>query len=329
MTQLIAREHEEVTENYEQIEQIFLKRYKLSAEMFRLMFIKHSKNADGTLKNSVHEIRNYFQEWIKGFEVETFEQLCDLMISDQMKRRVPTQVKEHFIDEWPKFKSSELLSEKLDQYERVWNVLKRKKVSHDNRDKYSSYRKKKLAFARGATKEPNQENLERFKNSKVNEGFELKNSIESPFLKHEEISEVRGNEALDTISQVKCQECGCKAFSIKNVSDINREILEDTYFCSEPEQENERSFREADNTIIVEVELIPDYEIFVGKYSVINTPHKFFRNDEAREYLFLEKIEADIIAIPPGVDELTDSKDFDDESATIPVMPDIAGTTEI
>ncbi|GBM38086.1 hypothetical protein AVEN_40964-1 [Araneus ventricosus] len=57
--------------------------------------------------------------------------------------------------------------------------------------------------------------------------------------------------------------------------------------------------------------------------------HAVEKNYEAREYLFLEKIEADIIAIPPGVDELTDSKDFDDESATIPVMPDIAGTAEI
>ncbi|GBM77798.1 hypothetical protein AVEN_231597-1 [Araneus ventricosus] len=141
------------------------------------MFIKHSKNADGTLKDFVYELRTYFQEWIKGLEVETFEQLCDLMIIDQMKRRVPTEVKEHFIDEWPKFKPPELLSEKFDQYESVWNLLKRKKVSHDHRDKYSSYRKKKLAFARGATKEPNQKNLERFKNSKVNEGFERKKSI--------------------------------------------------------------------------------------------------------------------------------------------------------
>ncbi|GBM51237.1 hypothetical protein AVEN_73848-1 [Araneus ventricosus] len=52
--------------------------------------------------------------------------------------------------------------------------MKRKAVSHDHRDKYFSDREKKLTSARGATKEPKQENLERFKNSKFDECFEWK-----------------------------------------------------------------------------------------------------------------------------------------------------------
>ncbi|GBO16085.1 hypothetical protein AVEN_15237-1 [Araneus ventricosus] len=99
MAQLIAREPEEVTEDYEQIKQILLKRYELSAEMFSQMFIKHSKNADGTWKGFMYQIRTYLQEWIKGLEVERFEQLCDLISTDQIKCRVPTEVKEYFIDE--------------------------------------------------------------------------------------------------------------------------------------------------------------------------------------------------------------------------------------
>ncbi|GBN43750.1 hypothetical protein AVEN_177645-1 [Araneus ventricosus] len=79
-----------------------------------------------------------------------------------MKCRVPTEVKEHFIDKWPKFKSPELLSEKLDQYESVRNVMKRKTASHNQRDKYSSYRERNLAHVRATTKE-------------VDEGFERKN----------------------------------------------------------------------------------------------------------------------------------------------------------
>ncbi|GBN48968.1 hypothetical protein AVEN_107652-1 [Araneus ventricosus] len=99
MAQLIAREPEEVTEDCGQIKQILLKRYKFSDEMFRQMFIKHSKNADGTWKDFVYDLRTYFQEWIKGLDVENFDQLCDLIITDEIKRRVPTEVKEHFIDE--------------------------------------------------------------------------------------------------------------------------------------------------------------------------------------------------------------------------------------
>ncbi|GBM05616.1 hypothetical protein AVEN_202249-1 [Araneus ventricosus] len=71
MAQLIAREPEEVTEDYEQVEQILLKRYKLSAEMFRQMFTKHSKNADGAWKDFVYELGTYFEEWIEGLKVET------------------------------------------------------------------------------------------------------------------------------------------------------------------------------------------------------------------------------------------------------------------
>ncbi|GBM16790.1 hypothetical protein AVEN_9379-1 [Araneus ventricosus] len=60
---------------------------------------------------------------------------------------------------------------------------------------------------------------------------------ESHFLQPEVISEV-GDEILDTISQVNCQELECKDFSIKSESDINKEFLEDADFGFEPEQEN-------------------------------------------------------------------------------------------
>ncbi|GBN12958.1 hypothetical protein AVEN_273319-1 [Araneus ventricosus] len=46
MAQLDVRQPEEMTEDCYQMKQILMKRYKLSAEMFRQMFTKHSKNAD-------------------------------------------------------------------------------------------------------------------------------------------------------------------------------------------------------------------------------------------------------------------------------------------
>ncbi|GBM80594.1 hypothetical protein AVEN_167898-1 [Araneus ventricosus] len=69
-------------------------------------------------------------------------------------------------------------------------------------------------------------------------------------------SKEKGNEVLYTISQVKCQEYGSKVFSIKKESDVGKEFLEVVDFGSE--QENESSFREADNAVIQEDELIPD-----------------------------------------------------------------------
>ncbi|GBO04159.1 hypothetical protein AVEN_184329-1 [Araneus ventricosus] len=84
----------------------------------------------------------------------------------------------------------------------------------------------------------------------------------SHFLHSEVISEEKGNETLDTILQVKCQESGNKAFSIKTISDMNQEIIKDAEFGSEPEKERQTSFRE--NKLTEEDELISDCEIPVS-----------------------------------------------------------------
>ncbi|GBN26606.1 hypothetical protein AVEN_53923-1 [Araneus ventricosus] len=100
--------------------------------MFKQLFTKHTKNADGNLREFLYELRTDFQKLIKGLEVETFEQLWNLIVTDEMERRVlrntgivPTEIMEHFIDKWPQFKSPALLSEKLDQYESVRNMTKK------------------------------------------------------------------------------------------------------------------------------------------------------------------------------------------------------------
>ncbi|GBM64320.1 hypothetical protein AVEN_25933-1 [Araneus ventricosus] len=101
------------------------------------------------------------------------------------------------------------------------------------------------------------------------------NAIErSHFLHSEVISEENGNETLDTISQVKCQKSGNKAFSIKTVSDVNQEIIEDVEFGSESEKENQTSFRE--NKLTEEDELNSGYEILVSANRLNDSAQKEF-----------------------------------------------------
>lgn len=58
--------------------------------------------------------------------------------------------------------------------------------------------------------------------------------------------------------------------------------------------------------------------------------HKTFKSaEEAVEYLFSEEIEADMVALPPDVDEITDEESFDDDETGCPVVQDIPGTVEI
>ncbi|KAG8240210.1 hypothetical protein J437_LFUL019341 [Ladona fulva] len=56
----------------------------------------------------------------------------------------------------------------------------------------------------------------------------------------------------------------------------------------------------------------------------VKTPVK-----EACDYLFSEVIEADITAIPPEVDELTDEDGVDDDALALPLVSDVAGAAEI
>lgn len=56
-------------------------------------------------------------------EISIFEELCDLTVTDQIKQKVPPELKEHFFGEFSMFKSSNVNSEKLDAYENVKRSL--------------------------------------------------------------------------------------------------------------------------------------------------------------------------------------------------------------
>ncbi|GFY78241.1 hypothetical protein TNIN_155361 [Trichonephila inaurata madagascariensis] len=56
-----------------------------------------------------------------------------------MKKKVPTKVQEHFLDEWVKIKTPKVLVEKLDEYEDVRGKTKRPAVPFISKEK--SYRK--------------------------------------------------------------------------------------------------------------------------------------------------------------------------------------------
>lgn len=119
IVQLIAREPEELAENYDHVKRLLLKRFKLSPEIFRQKFTQHEKKPENTWKDFTFEIRNYLEEWVTGLNVESFEELKDLMVADQLKKRARSDMREHFLDDWTTLKSSSKLAELFDNYENV------------------------------------------------------------------------------------------------------------------------------------------------------------------------------------------------------------------
>ncbi|GFY31677.1 hypothetical protein TNCV_4199881 [Trichonephila clavipes] len=52
-------------------------------------------------------------------EERDFKSLKDLTITDQLKKHVRGEIRDHFVDEWTKFCEPSVLADKLDEYERV------------------------------------------------------------------------------------------------------------------------------------------------------------------------------------------------------------------
>ncbi|GFY33506.1 SCAN box domain-containing protein [Trichonephila clavipes] len=119
IVQFIARGPEEQAENYDYVKKLLLKRFKLSPEVFRQKFVQHQKKSDSTWKDFTFEITNYLDEWLIGLEINTFQDLKDLMVVDQLKKRANASMKDHFLDNWANLKSATQIAELFDNYEDV------------------------------------------------------------------------------------------------------------------------------------------------------------------------------------------------------------------
>ncbi|GBN30311.1 hypothetical protein AVEN_87015-1 [Araneus ventricosus] len=98
----------------------------------------HNTNLGSTWKNFAYELRSFFNVWINEVKADSFEKLSDLIITDQIKRKVSQEIKYHFIDEWSKLNSPDDLVEKLDDYDTLRSTLRskrpRKEWHYDNQD---------------------------------------------------------------------------------------------------------------------------------------------------------------------------------------------------
>ncbi|GFS51123.1 retrovirus-related Pol polyprotein from transposon 297 [Trichonephila clavipes] len=116
IVQFIAREPEEQAENYDYVKKLLLKRFKLSPEVFRQKFVQHQKKSDSTWKDFTFEITNYLDEWLIGLEINTFQDLKDLIVVDQFKKCANASMKDHFLDNWANLKSATQIAKLFDNY---------------------------------------------------------------------------------------------------------------------------------------------------------------------------------------------------------------------
>ncbi|GBN32411.1 hypothetical protein AVEN_169507-1, partial [Araneus ventricosus] len=119
LAQIIIKEPEEQMREYTNVKKVLLDRFKMKPETFRIKFTQHQRKQGALWKELVFELQNYFDGWIEGLNVKDFKGSKELMIADQLKRRVPKEIKDHFLDEWGELIDPLVLAGKLDQYESV------------------------------------------------------------------------------------------------------------------------------------------------------------------------------------------------------------------
>ncbi|GFV58701.1 peptidase A2 domain-containing protein [Trichonephila clavipes] len=91
--------------SYEHVKDLLLKRFKQTPEKFRQLFVTHQKAPERTWIDIYPELNTYFNGWIDGLKIDTFKQLLDLIITDQLKRKTPFEFKEYYLEEWANMNS--------------------------------------------------------------------------------------------------------------------------------------------------------------------------------------------------------------------------------
>ncbi|GFV35583.1 uncharacterized protein TNCV_2151311 [Trichonephila clavipes] len=104
VSRIKVREPDDKANSYEHVKDLLLKRFKLTPEKFRQLFVTHQKAPERTWIVFYHKLNTYFNGLIDGLKIDTFDKLSDLIITDQLKRKTPFEFKEYYLDEWANMK---------------------------------------------------------------------------------------------------------------------------------------------------------------------------------------------------------------------------------
>ncbi|GFW50424.1 transposon Tf2-6 polyprotein [Trichonephila clavipes] len=129
VSHIIAREPDDKANSYEHVKDLLLKRFKLTPAKFQQLFVTHQKAPERTWIDFYHELNTYFNGWIDGLKIDTFDKLSDLILTDQLKRKTLFEFKECYLDEWANMNSPVQLAEKLEEFEDFKRNLKQKSGS--------------------------------------------------------------------------------------------------------------------------------------------------------------------------------------------------------
>ena len=94
----IAYNNLDRNEDYDHVKETILAAYSITVEGYRQAFRRMNKSSNITYNEFASDKLRAFDKWIKVAEVETFEQLRNLILLEEFKRKIPNNVMLHIED---------------------------------------------------------------------------------------------------------------------------------------------------------------------------------------------------------------------------------------
>ncbi|GFY22364.1 retrovirus-related Pol polyprotein from transposon 412 [Trichonephila clavipes] len=125
IAEIVAKEPLEKSDDYPHIKNLLLARFQLTPIALRDRFESHQRRPGAMWADLVFELRSYLDNWLAGMKVGDFAALKELLVTEQLKKRAPSELVDHFLDSWDGFKEAKSLAEKLDHFEAIRRVHKK------------------------------------------------------------------------------------------------------------------------------------------------------------------------------------------------------------
>ncbi|GFT43348.1 retrovirus-related Pol polyprotein from transposon 17.6 [Trichonephila clavipes] len=98
IAEIVAKEPLEKSDDYPHIKNLLLARFQLTPIALRDRFESHQRRPGAMWADSVFELRSYLDNWLAGMKVDDFAALKELLVTEQIKKRAPSELVDHFLD---------------------------------------------------------------------------------------------------------------------------------------------------------------------------------------------------------------------------------------
>ncbi|GFU55046.1 uncharacterized protein TNCV_425541 [Trichonephila clavipes] len=109
IAEIVAKEPLEKSDDYPHIKNLLLARFQLTPIAIRDRFESHQRRPGAMWADLVFELRSYLDNWLAGMKVGDFAALKELLVTEQIKKRAPSELVDHFLDSWDGFKEAKSL----------------------------------------------------------------------------------------------------------------------------------------------------------------------------------------------------------------------------